>query len=58
MPIIEILLFGVGVGIGGKRAWRKLTGQEEEEEDDDDDAPAHELPASPGRSPPASPRRK
>jgi hypothetical protein len=57
MPIIEILLFGVGVSIGGKRAWRKLTGQEEDEEEDED-ACAQEVPASPGRSPPASPRRK
>lgn len=64
MPVLELLLFGVGVSIGGKRAWRKLTGQEEEEEGEEgrEAEPGSDGCAagvmSPHRSPPQSPRRR
>jgi hypothetical protein len=34
MPVLELLFFGVGISVGGKRAWRKLTGMPDSDDEE------------------------
>jgi len=54
MPVLELLIFGVGLSVGGKRAWRKLTGHPDT--DDEDGEMGQDTERSLGPSPPGSPR--